>query len=127
MMIPEQMALAAIFYFLLSTTLLQEKHDIKKVRILISSKKLLMNLAGRKRFQTLLLTKKLPFSTKPLAIYSVTSFNTNSFTCDGKELVKNYLSDNEIIPSRHQLKPTLAKYYKNCSFIRIILCHLMVN
>ena len=55
---------------------------------MISSSKLLMNLAGTKHFQTLLLTKKLPFSTKPFTIYSITLFDLNIFTCDGKELVK---------------------------------------
>ena len=60
-----------------------------------------MNLAGTKRFKKILLAIKLLFLTKLFAVHSVTSFDVNSFICDGKELIDTYLSTNEIISSKH--------------------------
>ena len=79
-----------LLQFLLFTIYYPTAREVwhQKGRTLISSSKLLMNLAGTKHFQTLLLTKKLPFSTKPFTIYSIVLFDLNIFTCDGKELVK---------------------------------------
>ena len=55
-----------------------------------------MNLAGTKRFKKILLTI-MPFLTKPFAVYSITSFDVNSFICDGKEFVEKYILANEVI------------------------------
>ena len=43
----------------------------------------------------------MPFSTKPFAVYSRTSFDINSFICDVKEVVEKYLLTNEVISSKH--------------------------
>ena len=55
-----------------------------------------MNLAGTKRFRKIVLTV-MPFLIKPFAVYSITSFDVNSFICDGKEFVEKYILANEVI------------------------------
>ena len=39
----------------------------------------------------------MPFLIKPFAVYSITSFDVNSFICDGKEFVEKYILANEVI------------------------------
>ena len=55
----------------------------------------------------------MPFSTKPFAVYSITSFDINSFICDVKEVVEKHLLTNEVISSKNIIEdreqPNTAK------------------